>query len=169
MKLKLKIGDIFTIPLGDHEVGFGQIINFPITKDVFIVVIFTHKQPKKISVNLSNICKSEILMLGYTTDAKLYHKHWIVVGNYIDNIKNIELPIHKIGIQDDVYIINYKGEKIRKVYKDVKNLDYMTTVAPVRYENALKAYFGLAPWIKEDFDKLLYAKTLEANIFYKTL
>ena len=38
---------------------------------------------------------------------------------------------------------------------DVSSLTYQTVIAPVRYENALKAYKGFGEW-KPDYDVLKY-------------
>lgn len=164
-KLKLKVGNVFSIPINDNEVGFGQLINFPRTKDVFIMIVFDYKEKIKDNYNLEKICSSKILFLGYSLDAKLQHKDWNIIGEFTNNISNIILPYHKLGLPpDDTHITNYKGEIIRiATGNEFSQLSYKTTIAPIRYENALKAHFKLQEWKNEDYDKLLYEYTLKSN------
>ncbi len=166
-RFKLNVGDIFTIPLAENEVGFGQIICFPRTKDVFIMVVFDAKIAFSYTkeYNMEEIVTSKILFLGYSTDAKLYHKDWEVIGNYTSNISAIVMPYHRLGTPPgDIYLTNYKSERVCEIDEETFNkLNYLTNYAPIRYENALKAYFGLQEWKEEDYDKLLYKHTLKSN------
>jgi hypothetical protein len=41
-------------------------------------------------------------------------------------------------------------------------LEYLTTYAPIRFENALKAHFGLQEWVPENYNEILYQKTLDS-------
>lgn len=159
--MKLKFGDIFTIPITNNDVGFGQVVAFP-TKSSLIIIVFEIKQKVDGNYNLENILTSAILFLGYTLDGKLYHKHWKIIGNM--PVKNVEFPYNKIGIPpDDIYITDYKGKKLRECsIGEFNSLGYQTTIAPIRYENALKAYHSLQNWINEDYNIILYEKTLNS-------
>jgi hypothetical protein len=160
--MKLKIGDVFTIKLNNEEAGFGQVISFP-NKSSLLISILKHKEIIASSYSLESILTSEILFLGYSLDAKLYHKHWEIIGNM--SIGNVVLPYNKLGTPpDEIYITDYKGKIIREcTIEEFNNLDYRTVIAPIRYENALKAYYGLLPWIDEDYNKLFYKNTLKAK------
>lgn len=159
--MKLKVDDVFTIPVSSDEVGFGQIIAFP-TASSLLIIVFDLKHTTDSDHDIKKIIGSKILFLGHTLDAKLYHKHWKVIGNV--PVKNVELPYSKIGIPpDDIFITDYKGKKVRKcTVEEFDRLDYQSVIAPVRYENALKAYYGLQDWIGEDYDKLLYERTINS-------
>lgn len=159
--MKLKTGDIFTIPVTEDEIGFGQIINIP-NKNNFIIVVFKEIYAGKDWPSINEIIQNEILFLGYTLDALLYHKFWKIIGNKVSNLQAIKLPYYKLGTPPDIRIVNYKGDEIRKASKyEFDNLEYKTVVAPIRYENALKAYHKFANW-ESDFNELLYNKTLES-------
>jgi hypothetical protein len=61
-----------------------------------------------------------------------------------------------------MYIVNYKGDRLRKASQyEFDNLDYETLVAPVRFENALKLYYEMGEWDK-DYDELLYERVIES-------
>jgi hypothetical protein len=159
--MKIKTGDIFTIPIDDTRIGFGQIINIP-NKNNFIIVIYKLASDKDNIPRLEEIVKEEILFLGYTLDAKLYHKHWLIIDNYIDNISTIPLPYYKLGTPPDVSIVDFKGDEIRNATQaEFDKLNYQTVVAPVRYENALKAFYKKLEW-NDDFERLMYDQTLNS-------
>jgi hypothetical protein len=159
--MKLKIGDTFAMYIDESVTGFGQIVDFP-NKDYFIVIVFEKIYKGKKWPNLSKVFNDNILLLGYTVDSLLYHKKWTVIGNNITNISNIKLPYHKLDSPPNAKIVNYKGDIIRKASKEEFNtLDYETVVAPIRFNFALKGYHKLGEW-DEDYDRLLYEKTLES-------
>ena len=87
---KLKIGDIFTIPINDDKTGFGQIIKIP-NKSNFIIVVFKQVYSGKDWPGLDEIIQDDILFLGYTMDALLYHKYWQIIGNKSSNLDSIIL------------------------------------------------------------------------------
>ncbi|MET0636615.1 MAG: Imm26 family immunity protein [Chitinophagaceae bacterium] len=159
--MKLKIGDIFTITISENEVGFGQIVAFP-NKSTLLIIVFDLKRKGEGDYDIEKIMSSKILFLGYTLDAKLYHKHWKVIGDR--PVKGVELPYNKIGTPpDNIFVTDYKGKKLRRCSIDeFDSLDYQNVIAPVRYENALKAYYGLQDWIGDDYNKLLYERTLNS-------
>lgn len=167
-RFKLNIGDIFTIPLGNGEFGLGQIVYMPSHKHNFIMIVFNEKYKSKEEVNLNALKDLEILLLGYTVDAKLYNKDWEIIGNNLSNLLLIKLPCYKLGLPDDDYpdgarLVDHKGNVLANIDKDTfDNLSYQSEVGPIRFQNALKAHFGLQEWIPEDYDKILYTKTLES-------
>lgn len=170
-KLKLNIGDVFTIPLGNGDVGFGQIIAFPHSKNAFMMIVFDCRNNEELKYDLDTICDSPILFLGNSLDAKLYHNDWQIIGNYTKNIPKIVLPYYRLGTPpEDIYIVNYKGERLKKISKDIFNqLQYELNVSPIRYENALKAHFKLQDWKAEDYDKILYKLALHSKEIFETL
>lgn len=78
--MKLKVGDIFTIPVSEEKTGFGQIVNIP-NRNNFIIIVFEKIYTGKEWPDIGEIMNDRILFLGYTLDAKLYHKHWKIIGN----------------------------------------------------------------------------------------
>jgi hypothetical protein len=160
--MKLKVGDIFTIPIDENRNGIGQILSIP-NKDSFIIIIFDLIREKGLLLENLDLNSCNIVFLGYTLDAKLYHKHWLIIGNSNENISSVYLPYYKLGTPpDDIFITNYKGERIRKaLLNEFEKLNYQSVVAPVRYETALKAHFNLAEW-EDRYNDLLYTYTLDS-------
>jgi Immunity protein 26 len=167
-RFKLKEGDIFTIPIDNNEFGLGQIVYMPSHKHNFIMIVFDKRYKAKEEILINSIEEFKILFLGYTVDAKLYNKDWVIVGNNNANLSNVKLPVFKLGLPNDDYpdgarLVNYKGDIIGNIGRDIfDKLTYQFEVGPVRFQNALKAYYGLQDWIPEDYDKILYEKTLES-------
>ncbi|ANH81957.1 hypothetical protein A8C56_14150 [Niabella ginsenosidivorans] len=159
--MKLRIGDIFTIPVSEEKTGFGQIVKIP-NKNNFIIIVYENIYSGRDWPSLEEVVKDKILFLGYTMDALLYHKFWKIIGNVFPDLSKIKFPYYKLGTFPNAMIVNYKGEKVKTISKlEFDKLQYETVVAPVRYENALKAYYKLSEW-REDYDNLLYSKTLES-------
>lgn len=159
--MKLKVGDIFTIPISDEKTGFGQIIIIP-SKSNFIIVVFEKVYTGRDWPNVKEIIEDKILFLGYTMDAKLYHNHWQIIGNETSNLDRIKLPYYKLGTPPDCKLVDYKGKVIGKIGKDkFQKLEYKTVLAPIEYELALKAYYKLGEW-EEEFSQFIYDKTLES-------
>ncbi|MFV0530907.1 MAG: Imm26 family immunity protein [Flavobacteriales bacterium] len=156
--MKLKTGDCFTIPITENEIGIGQIIE---TKEhSFYVAIFE----KKIHVDelskstLEGFLNSKVLFFGETTDARLYHKIWKILENKPAVIKNSEIPFFKVKTLLGMILVDYKGNKIRKINsKESETYNYETSYSPIRFENALKAYHKILPW-DESFLELYYKK-----------
>ena len=164
-KFNLKEGDVFAIPLANDEYGFGQVVT-PYNKKSggFMIAIFDFKS-SNFQSDTEHVCNSELLFLGLTFDAKLYHKDWILIGNYIGNIASIKMPYFCLGTPpDDIYMVNAMGEKVKLINQELfDQLTYRVEIAPIRYENALKAYYGLKEWNKEDYDKLLYVHAKKSH------
>ena len=163
-KLKIQEGDLFAIPLLNEEFGIGQIVAFPRTKDVFIMVVFDYKTTNPSPNEIVSYLSSPILFLGYSTDARLYHKKWHIIANDRSNLKDIELPYNRLGTPpEDIYLTDYKNERIKTITQfEFDKLQYMTSYAPIRFESALNAYFELSDWKSEDYDSILYSKTLNS-------
>lgn len=166
-RFKLNVGDVFTIPLNENEVGFGQsVTEHKKTSGGFVIAVFPFKRMKDETINIKDIVNTEPLFLGYTFDALLCDlPKWKIIGNYPDNIEDIKLPFNKLGTPpDDIYLIDITNSRIAEISEEVyKKLTHKTEIAPIRYENALKAYFKFKEWKEEDYDQLFYKHTLNSN------
>jgi len=165
-RFKLNKGDVFTIPLNEKEVGFGQVVSeYDKKSGGFLIAVFSFRANSIENIMVDDICRSEIVFLGFTFDAKLYHGHWVIIGNYIENIPDIEKPYFKLGTPpDEIYLINMENERLAKISEATfEELDYKTEIAPIYYEEALKSHFGLLEWNSEEYDGLLYKHTLKSS------
>lgn len=165
-RFKLDVGDVFSIPLNNSEIGFGQCINqYDKRSGGFVIAVYNYRQSKDSDNDLSEIVSSIPLFLGFTFDAKLFHKDWLVLGNCISNLDQIKLPYNRLSSQSDtMYLLDVNNKCISEISEDIYNeLNHRTEIAPIRFENALKAYFGLQEWNEEEYDKLLYKHALKSN------
>lgn len=162
--MDLKRGDIFEFQISENSLAYGQITS-EINGEILVIIIYKSLYSKR--PDISEIVDDEILLFGNTFDAKLYHKHWIVIGNEELNLDKIEYPYYKIGV-DPVFVEDFEKNKLRKATKEEESkLAYRSNVAPVRFELALKAYYKIIPW-NEKFDNLLYSRVLSSiKIFRK--
>ena len=171
-RFKLNVGDVFTIPLNESEIGFGQCVTpHKNTSGGFVIAVFPIKQHKNKAIFIEEIVKHKPIFLGFTFDAKLYHKEWVIIGNYTSNIKELKLPYNRLGTPpDEIYLTDVESNIVAEISEDIFNvLSYKTEIAPIRYENALKAHFGMQEWKVEDYDKILYKHSLKSNMIFESL
>lgn len=155
MTVKLQEGDIFSIEIDNDHLGYGQIVAVP-DKNKFMIIVFKNKRNKNEKNSLQDIINDEILLLGYTLDAKFYHKNWIIVGNEKTNLTTIRYPKYKLGSIEPFTLLDHNGREIKKIGKaEAEDLAYLAVIAPVRYENALKAFHEIGEW-SENYNKILY-------------
>ena len=143
-RLRLKEGDVFTIPIDEQTRGYGQIVKIP-DKHSFIIAIFEGRWDKNESVLLDEIIKSSILYFGFTTDALLFHGRWVIIGNIKSNLSSFTMPYFKLGLPSEPQkLINYKVEVIRMATpEEAKLLDRHHSRSPIGYQNMLQAHYGI--------------------------
>lgn len=155
--MKLKEGDLFKMQISESSYAIGQILSIP-KKDSLTVIVFEGLYNTTSSPNPDEITQEQILFLANTFDAKFYHKHWVIFANYPNNLHNIGLPIYKLGTEnspqyEDFFQNQLPSNTINSIEKD--KIGYRNYVAPIRVENAVKAFYKIEEW-KTDYDKLLY-------------
>jgi len=79
-RLKLKTGDVFSVPIDDERVGVGQIVA-TYGKDAYYFAIFDSVAAAGTSIDLDEALNERIAILALSLDAKLAVGHWSVVGN----------------------------------------------------------------------------------------
>lgn len=156
--MKERSGDIFEFSINDNSKSYGQIVCVP-NKQSLAIVIFKEQFLSRPS--LKEIVNSEVLFFGLTFDAKLYNKHWVIIGNNTDKINDIHLPYYKLGTEE-VIIETFDKQIIGTAsQEEIDVLEYRTIVSPVAFELALKAYYHQTEWT-DRFEKLLYSRLVAA-------
>jgi hypothetical protein len=155
---KLKEGDIFRMQISEASSAIGQIVSTA-QKGSLTIIVFEGLYEANVMPSPAEVTKDDILFFANTFDAKFYHKHWIVMGNYTANLGSIKLPIYKLGTEDalryeDFFMKPIANESLPSISERNK-VDYRNYIAPVRVENAVKGFYKLLDW-SEDYDKLLY-------------
>lgn len=164
-KNNIILGDVFTIPLGNGEFGFGHVVtDYNKGSGGFMMAVYDLKLKDTNLLVFNHLEESNLLLLGFTFDAKIYHNDWQIIGNFTENIGSIKMPYFRLGLpSDNAQIVNYKGEILCTIDDSTfEKLRYKSEVAPIRYENALKARYGIQEW-KDDYDKLLYKYAIDSN------
>lgn len=153
MGKRTKKGDIFKIPINEESFAIGVVLTN--TSGVLRVGVFDMVATSADKLDLNEIVNQKFKFLTDTMDALIWHGDWEIMGATKHKFDNLPEPKFKIG-QDEILVTNYDQTQTRRAKPDEINfLDYKFSVAPIRVENAVKAYNGLLPWDKE-FDKLTY-------------
>ncbi|MFN8698013.1 MAG: Imm26 family immunity protein [Flavobacteriales bacterium] len=163
-RVKLVLGDVFAISLGNGEEAFGQIVSFARTHHAFYVCVFDYKKEIKIQRDIPLICSSNIMFLGATTDSKFYHGDWSVVGNYTGNISGILFPFHKVRTLKGYFLVDHKGKMYFEMSEsDMSEFENPMNFDPSQFETAAKAHFKLIPWDSNLIDDLMYSYCVKSN------
>ena len=155
--VKAKVGDIFQIPVDESRVGYGQIVA-DIRPNPLLLAVYEPLFPRRQAAPLQEIVRAPILFLANSLDSKIWHEQWPVVGRIPPSLDRIPFPAFKTTMEkaEDYYVVSYDGSRRRRATpEEIDRLDFRTTVAPQRLENALKAQYGLIPW-EAGFERLRY-------------
>jgi len=152
-EVKLQKGDIFTIPIDDNRIGYGQIIET--REHDFLIVVFDYSESDDNTTDLSAVVKSRKILMGNTLDAKFFNGDWRIVGSVTDNLKEIPLPTYKIGLPGSLQAVSYYGNIVSTADVELDDLEYELVSAPIRFEKALQAHFGKGEWDERD-NEILY-------------
>lgn len=145
----IRAGDIFEIPAPGGRRGYGQVI---VSGTVFYVVVFRelfHDLP-----DLDELLKGEPLLAGWTLDALIYSGKWRIVGNRLPISGRVPFPSYKVRVRGVPHVRDFSGENYRlATSEDWELLENKTTVAPIRYQNALLSHHGFGEW-RSDYEAL---------------
>jgi len=157
MKIKFKIGDVFSFPIEGDRSGFGQVVEF--YEKHLVYCVFN----RRVVTNEVNFVNSDILLAGITTGVKIENGDWKIIGNETRNLKDITRPNFKVMIEGSMYIVSFSGRTRRKIEEEEADiLTFRNIVAPIRYEKALCAHFGVGEW-ERPYDKLLYENVIRSH------
>jgi hypothetical protein len=165
-RLKLKLGDVFTVPIDDARVGVGQIVG-TYGKDAYYFAIFDVTVPAAGAMNLDDAVGQRVLFLALSLDAKLSAGHWTVVGNEPVR-RDMPLPAFKevVGGPGRVDVVDFSGERRRPADdSEADLLPNRKVVAPVRLEKALRAKHGLEAWMEAYSDLAPNENATTARLF----
>lgn len=101
-RLRLKIGDVFRLPLSEDRVGYGQIVGSYRT-DAYYFAIFEQPQPRHAEPDFSVMTADHIALLALSLDALLYHGRWEIVANRPVDAARIAWPRYKEATAPDVF------------------------------------------------------------------
>lgn len=135
--MRIKIGDVFAIPLGNGEFAFGQIVANGSSK---CYVIYDYKSND--FPDLSLLIRQKIIFLTYTEDLYIRNGNWKVLGN-INPPSNIIFPEYRVETLNGTVVIDHTGKKLRfATDKEKTILSTHKSVSPMILEKSVKARFG---------------------------
>jgi hypothetical protein len=161
--IKVKIGDIYAIPLGNGEYGYTQLIDITPYK---YFAVFDYKSSSFPEVQ--SLIKQEIIILTITIDVDIKNHNWpfigniappswIVIPNYI--VSTLKEP-NAAKIQ--IIVVDRYGKYLREATeKDQRTLFHQSSVSPALFEHLIKyKLLGVGDYEKI-IDKFLYKASRE--------
>jgi len=151
------VGDVFEVPLSDSLVAHGQVAAaYRTSGGHFYLIGFRSAFRVDERVDIETIVKDRIALLALSMDPLLRIGHWPIVGSRPVDEQRIPWPSYKVAIAPDTYVVeDYLGHRQRTATaKNIAALRSPTVIAPIRFQNAMKALHGLGEWLRE-YDDLV--------------
>jgi hypothetical protein len=149
-RLRLQVGDVFSIPVDDDRVGYGQIVaSWGESGGQFYFAVFDGVHPRDKVPDLDAVLAEPLILLALSMDALLVHGHWQVVGHAEVGDRRIPWPAYKEGVSPpgSFDVVDASGQRRRAASdEEAARLPFRTVVAPIRIEKALRALHGIEPW-----------------------
>ncbi len=156
-RLKLRVGDVFSIPVDDDRVGYGQIVaSCGGSGGQFYFAVFEGAYPRDEAPDLDAVLGEPLVLLALSMDALLLHGHWRVIGHAEVDEDRIPWPAYKEGVSSpgSFDVVDASGQRRRSASEEeAARLPFRTVVAPIRVEKAFRALNGAEPW-DEAYDAL---------------
>jgi hypothetical protein len=154
---KFEVGDVFSIPLADDRVAYGQIVaSYGQSGGHFYFAIFGGLFPRKAEPDIDAVVAAPVVLLALSMDALLQHGHWKVVRNVDVGESRFRWPAYKEGVYPPgtYEVVDHTDTRRRPANPaEVERLPYRTIVAPIGVEKALRALHGEEPW-EDEYDEL---------------
>lgn len=148
-KRRFSVGDVFTVPVEDDRVGYGQIVDeWGESGGHFYFAIFDGVYPRGDVVDLDEVLSRPVVILALSMDPLLLHEHWQVV-DHRDVVEGLPWPAYKEGVSPPgaFEVVDFTGSLRRPATEDeVEQLPFRSVVAPVRLEKAFQALHGVGEW-----------------------
>ena len=78
-RMRIEIGDVFTVPLDEARVGLGQVVA-KYERDGYYFAIFKRAYPRARVPGAGAVAEDEVVFLALSLDAKLWVGDWRIVG-----------------------------------------------------------------------------------------
>jgi hypothetical protein len=149
-RLRLNVGDVFSIPVDDDRVGYGQIVApWGESGGHFYFAVFDGVYPAESAPDLDTVLSERLVLLALSLDALLVHRHWKVLAHREVDASAIPWPAYKEGVSPPgaFDVVDASGRRRRPASnEEAARLPFRTVVAPIRIEKALRALNGTEPW-----------------------
>lgn len=155
-----RTGDLFSIPLSGTSSGVGVVAGK--WKSELYLVVFKEKFEGAAELEGVQPAYLTPLFASSSLDAKIFHGHWPLIQRDTD-VSIVAQPIYKVEEPTGVFAESFDRKVRTAISSDIAQaLSYRKGVAPVRFENALKAYHGIGQW-DPVFEELGYENVLRSH------
>lgn len=166
-KPKLRIGDLFTMPLDEERIVVGQIVATFLSSYYF--AIFEPTFQRGDDIDLDTVPLTRVAFLASSFDAKLRSADWVLIGNR-SVAEEIPLPAYQFGTPGRTVIEDCSGTRRRPAQGDeAQCVPHRETVSPSVLEKALRAGHGLHPWNDAFASLIPPLDSTAARLFGRTL
>jgi hypothetical protein len=163
-KVTPKAGDVFMVALDEVTYGVGQIAG-KWGPELYIMLFPTAYNTR--DINVLEVVGQLPILAALSLDALFWNGQWTIIGVATDNLINLPQPAFKVNYETAVLIESRDRSISRRAsLEEQELLKYRTVFAPIRLENALKAYHGLGEW-HPNFDELSFEYALKSSQFLK--
>lgn len=153
MRVKVAVGDVFLIPLDDESAAGGYVIGIRDKEELYVAIFDQRLSRQENDPSIATGGAPVILTL--TLDAKIWHRHWPVLGNLPSRSELHPKPNYKVKFKDQMCLDSYDGTIVRPASaEELEILQFRRVNSPAAVENATKACFGIGDWM-EHYDKML--------------
>jgi hypothetical protein len=149
MNIAIEAGLVFAIPLDEKMFGFGQFLASQ--QPIFYMAAYDLRAESPY-VDRNDLRKATPILLGNFFDALVRNGRWCAVRK--QEMPKVPFPCFKIKVGDKLCVESWDRKRIREATPDeYATLQFRSNHSAIVLENALKAHFGLSPWLAK-FDGL---------------
>jgi hypothetical protein len=144
---KLRVGDVFTIPVDCTRVGVGQVVATYLDSSFYFALFEPLYSPHELPA-LEEAVAQRVAFLAISFDARVAKGPWSIVGHCRVQ-DDMPLPAFKemVGGPGRVDVVDFSGTRRRRARGDeTRWLSNRKVVSPLVLEEALKARHGVEPW-----------------------
>ena len=164
---RLKLGDVFTIPLGDGRFGVGQAVRTTPQDSVFMLVFDLFLDEESAPVDLDELIADAQMRLGAWAGSELVEiGRWKVIGNTVPR-EDFRRPAFKVAIgrPGNFYVEDWEMTRRRPATpEEATRLPLRTSFSAMAVEVALKGGLGLDKWY-DQFDAMLLSSPSTQEMF----
>lgn len=155
VRSRAETGDVFLIPLDGDRACVGQVVAKHGEADLYLAVFDSVVSAVDGELDLDEAVGLPLLFLMLSLDAKFRAGDWKIVGRARVR-DDLPLPAYKLvdRIPSNIIVVDCSGTRERPATPgEAASLANRKVIAPVRLEKAVRAHYGLQPWL-DVYDEL---------------
>ncbi len=143
-----RAGEVFLIPIDTDRYCVGQVLaQYKDTELFFLAALDCTVTSPSTSVDPTEIGALPILLLVNTFDVLLENGAWPVLFNVAPVLERVPFPYYKVGMAGRLFLESWDGASRKPISQsEAERYGFRSGVAPIRFEKAVKAHFGVGEW-----------------------